>query len=130
MSLVCLVYFIFLFWTWPSNVTGDIDNRNKLYLQLLGNNISVSGTRYDDFVHNTDNNSKAYIPLRRKTTGVGALRWVAPLTQNPNARQWNIGCVGLQTQNSCVGNIHFMLFMSISFAFGSQRKRSFQWNMG
>ena len=44
--------------------------------------------------------------------------------------QWNIGSVGLQTQNSCVGPVHLMLFMSISFAFGSQRKRSFQWNMG
>ena len=51
-------------------------------------------------------------------------------TQNPNASQWNIGCIGFQTQNSCVGHLHFMLFVSISFALGSQHKRSFQWNMG
>ena len=50
--------------------------------------------------------------------------------QNPNASQWNIGCVGFETQNYCVGHVHFMLFVSISFALGSQRKRSFQWNMG
>ena len=31
---------------------------------------------------------------------------------------------------SCVGHVHFILFVSISFAFGGQRKPSFQWNMG
>ena len=50
--------------------------------------------------------------------------------QNPNTSQWNIGCVGFQAQNSCIGHVHFMLFVSISFALGRQRKRSFQWNMG
>ena len=45
--------------------------------------------------------------------------------QDPNASPWNIGCVGLQTQNPCIGHVHFMLFVSISFAFGSKRKRSF-----
>ena len=29
-----------------------------------------------------------------------------------------------------VGHVHFMLFMSISFASGTQRKLVFQWNMG
>ena len=29
-----------------------------------------------------------------------------------------------------VGHVHFMLFVSVSFALGSQRKRGFQWNMG
>ena len=29
-----------------------------------------------------------------------------------------------------VGHVHFMLFVSISFALGSQRKRRFQWNIG
>ena len=33
-------------------------------------------------------------------------------------------------QNYCVGHVNFMLFVSISFAVGSQRKRIFQWNMG
>ena len=50
--------------------------------------------------------------------------------QNPNASQWNIGCVGYQTQISCVGHVHFMVFVLISFAFGTQRKPSFQWDMG
>ena len=50
--------------------------------------------------------------------------------QTPNASQWNIGCVGYQTQKLRIGHVHFMLFVSISFALGSQRKRSFQWNMG
>ena len=31
-------------------------------------------------------------------------------TQNPNASQWNIGCVGYQMQISCVGNVHLMFF--------------------
>ena len=44
--------------------------------------------------------------------------------------QWNIGCVGHLMQIFCVGHIHFMLFMSISFASGTQRKHVFQWNMG
>ena len=50
--------------------------------------------------------------------------------QNPNASQWNIGCVGFQMQNSCVGHVHFMLFVSFSFALGGLCKRSFQWSMG
>ena len=58
------------------------------------------------------------------------LKFALPLTQNPNASQWNIGCVGYQTQISPVGHVHFMFFVSISFAFGSQRKPSIQWNMG
>ena len=34
------------------------------------------------------------------------------------------------TQNSGIGHVHFMFFGLISFALGSQRKPSFQWNMG
>ena len=51
-------------------------------------------------------------------------------TPNPNASQWNIGCVGYQTQNFRIGHVHFMFFVLISFAFGGQRKPRFQWNMG
>ena len=29
-----------------------------------------------------------------------------------------------------VGHVHFMLFVSISFALGTQRKPVFEWNMG
>ena len=44
--------------------------------------------------------------------------------------QWNIGDVGSPTQSFRVGHVHFMLFMSISFASGTQRQLVFQWNMG
>ena len=49
---------------------------------------------------------------------------------NPDASQWNIGGVGFATQDFRAGYVHFMLFMSISFASGTQRKLVFQWNMG
>ena len=47
-----------------------------------------------------------------------------------NTSQWNIGCVGSPGVGARVGHVHFMLFVSISFALGSQHKRGFQWNMG
>ena len=53
---------------------------------------------------------------------------------SPNAkrqtRQWNIGGVGSSGVGAGVGHVHFMLFMSISFASGTQRKPVFLWNMG
>ena len=51
-------------------------------------------------------------------------------TRNPNASQWNIGCVGSLALGLCIGHVHFISFVLISFALGSRRKRSFQWNMG
>ena len=51
-------------------------------------------------------------------------------TRNPNASQWNIGCVGSLALGLCIGHVHFIFFVLISFALGSRRKRSFQWNMG
>ena len=36
----------------------------------------------------------------------------------------------VRTENSGIGHVHFMFFVSISFALGSQREPSFQWNMG
>ena len=58
------------------------------------------------------------------------LKFVLPPTPTPNTSQWNIGCVGSPTQNFHVGNVHFFVLVLISFAFGNQRKPSFQWNMG
>ena len=58
------------------------------------------------------------------------LTFALPPTRNPNASQLNIGCVGSQTQISRDGHVRFMFFVSISFAFGNQRKPSFWWNMG
>ena len=98
--------------------------------------------------------SKAYIP--RKTIRIGHWRWLGPptphfcvtytnmlvsfalgdanfsrhLTQNPNTSQWNIGCVGSLMQISRAGLVRFIFCVLISFAFGCQRKPSFQWNMG
>ena len=37
------------------------------------------------------------------------LKFALPPTQNPNVSQWNIGCVGSQTQNSRVGHVHSFL---------------------
>ena len=58
------------------------------------------------------------------------LKFALPMMLTPDASQWNIGGVGSPTQNFCVGQLHFMLFMSIPFASGTQRKLVFQWNMG
>ena len=67
---------------------------------------------------------KAYIPPRRKTTGVGY--FLRQVTQKIALLLyfWAPG-VG-----AGVGHVHFKFFVLISFAFGSQRKPSFQWNMG
>ena len=48
----------------------------------------------------------------------------------PDASHWNIGGVGHSGVGAGVGHVHFMLFMSISSASGTQRKLVFQWNMG
>ena len=58
------------------------------------------------------------------------LKFALSPMRNPNASQWNIGCLGSQTQISHIGHVHFMFFGSISFTFGSQREPSFWWNMG
>ena len=51
-------------------------------------------------------------------------------TRNPNASQWNIGCIGSLALGLCVGHVRFIFFVLISFALGSRCKRNFQWNMG
>ena len=70
------------------------------------------------------------LPNAKDTNMLGNAHFSRHPMQNPNASQWNIGCVGYQTQISCVGHVHFMFFVLISFAFGTQRNPSFQWNMG
>ena len=44
------------------------------------------------------------------------LKLVLPPTPTPNASRWIIGGVGSPTQNSRVGPVDIMLFVSISFA--------------
>ena len=61
---------------------------------------------------------------------MSSLKFTLPPTRTPNASQWNIGCVGAPGIGAGTGHTHFMLFVSISFALGGQRKRGFQWNMG
>ena len=41
-------------------------------------------------------------------------------TLTPNASRWNIGGVGPPMQNSRIGHVDFMLFVSLSLALGSQ----------
>ena len=53
----------------------------------------------------------------------------AKICVTPNAGQWNIGCVLSPGIGAGVGHVHLILFVSILFALGSKRKRSFQWNM-
>ena len=57
------------------------------------------------------------------------LKFALPPTPTPDASQWNIGGVGPSVIGAGIGHVHFM-FMSISFASGTQRKLVFQWNMG
>ena len=57
------------------------------------------------------------------------LKFALTPKQTPNASQWNIGCVGSPGVGTRVGHVHFMLFVSISFVLGSQRRCSFQCNM-
>ena len=58
------------------------------------------------------------------------LKFALPPTPTPDASQWNIGGVRSSGVGAGVGHVHFMLFMSISFASGTQRKPVFWWNMG
>ena len=57
------------------------------------------------------------------------LKFALPPTPTPNASRWNIGGIGSPKQNSCVGHVDFMLFVSISFVLVSQLELSFQLHM-
>ena len=58
------------------------------------------------------------------------LKCALPSRPTPNASRWNIGGVGSPMQNSRIGHVDFMLFMSLSLALASQHEPNFQWNMG
>ena len=58
------------------------------------------------------------------------LKFALPPTPTPYTSRWNIGGIGSQTRGAGIGHVDFILFVSISFALGSQRKPSFKWNMG
>ena len=53
------------------------------------------------------------------------LKFALPPMPTPNAGRWNIGGVEFQMQGAGVGHVHFMFFVLISFALGSQREPSF-----
>ena len=58
------------------------------------------------------------------------IKFALPPTPTPNASQWNIGCVRVPNAKFSRWQCTFLFFVLISFAFGGQRKPSFQWNMG
>ena len=58
-------------------------------------------------------------PLNLRNPQRQTLKFAFPPKPNPNASQWNIGCVGFQTQIFCVGHVHFIFCVSISFALGT-----------
>ena len=45
--------------------------------------------------------------------------FASPPTPTPNMTRWNIGRVGSPTQNSCIGHVHLIFLVSISFALGA-----------
>ena len=47
----------------------------------------------------------------------------------PNSSQWNIVCVVSPQVGARFGHVHFMFFVSISFALATQHKPIFLWNM-
>ena len=69
-------------------------------------------------------------PLNLRQPRRQTLKFALLPTPTPDASQWNIGGVGPSGVGAGVGHVHFMFFVLISFAFCSQRKPSFQWNMG
>ena len=64
-------------------------------------------------------------PLNLRHPKRQTLKFALPPTPTPDACQWNIGGVGPSGVATGVGHVHFMFFV-----FCSQRKPSFQWNMG
>ena len=52
-------------------------------------------------------------------------KFALPPMRNPNASQWNIGCVGSPGVGAGVGYVYFMLFVSISLALGSPTRTQF-----
>ena len=51
-------------------------------------------------------------------------------THGPIASPTQAGLIGSPHFGVCISHVDFMLFVSISFALGSQRKRNSWWNMG
>ena len=72
----------------------------------------------------------AYKNAKICVTPTQTLKFALPPTQIPNASRWNIGDVGSLGVGSRVDYVHFMLFVSLSLALGSQHEHNFQWNMG
>ena len=71
-----------------------------------------------------------YLTLKFAFSPTPDLKFAFPPTPTPDASQWNIGCVGSLALGLCVGHVHFIFFVLISFASDTRRKPVFQWNMG
>ena len=67
---------------------------------------------------------------KKPTEPTRTLKCVLPPMRTPNARRWNIGRIGSSCIEACIGHVHSMFFVLISFALGTQRKPVFRWNMG
>ena len=52
------------------------------------------------------------------------LKFGLPPTPTPNASRWNISGIGPPTRGTGAGHVHFILFVSISFALGSSGIRA------
>ena len=92
--------------------------------------ICVSLTQNIKFTFPLTQNPNAKGTSMLVSFALGEANFVRHPTQNPISTQWNIGCVGSLALGLCVGHVHFIFFVLISFVLGSRRKRSFQWNMG
>ena len=58
------------------------------------------------------------------------LRESSRTQRHPNGSRWNIGRVGSTRVGAYVLHVHFIFYVLVLFALGSQREPSFQWNMG
>ena len=97
-------------WHWASGVGAGVGHVHFMFFVLIS--LTFSSQRKPSFRWNM------------------GFKFALPPTPNPDASQWNIGCVGSLALGLCVGHVHFIFFVLISFALGSRRKHSFQWNMG
>ena len=66
-----------------------------------------------------------YLMLKFALAPTQKIKFALVPTPTPDASQWNIGGVGPSGIGTGVGHVHFMLFMSISFASGTQCKLVF-----
>ena len=55
----------------------------------------------------------------------GNIKFALPPTQNPNASQWKIGCVGSPTQSFHIGHVHFRVVCAHYICVGYLKRTQF-----